>query len=235
MSPPQSIEPGRLSSAEIESVLKLMNDPVRMYMILEITRNPGITSYDLKKRLHLSGTKVYYYLNQLRENDPPVIEELESERVSKHLFRRTFKLDPRIKSDFESGFFSGQSGDRTANFSLFLLYTAIGMLYQQVREVQWRKKQFQERKTETRQDASDVAPGNDFQQNIFGLPVSISFLDQETAEKLKKRVEEVIQECGIRDQAKDPVDAMLATSHGVIAGIYPLPAKQGKKVDSSHK
>ena len=115
-------------------IFQLMNDPNKLAIILELIRKPGATSAEIKRKLSMPGSRIYYYLNQLTDNR--IIEEFETERITDHLSRRKFRItkwfnDTFIKLDEE---FHKQRSSKM--FFLFQLQMMIAVLTQQLRSLE---------------------------------------------------------------------------------------------------
>lgn len=112
-------------------VIELMSDPIRLAIVLELMRNPGATSIEIKSKLNLPGSRIYYYLNQLA--DQQVIEESDTEKLSRHMSRRKFKLNEWFIEIFEELDKEFHKGEYRKAFYLFQIHFAIMILNQQAR------------------------------------------------------------------------------------------------------
>ncbi|MHA2327808.1 MAG: winged helix-turn-helix domain-containing protein [Candidatus Hodarchaeales archaeon] len=112
-------------------ILDLMSDPIKLAIIFELIRNPDSTSLEIKKKLNIPGSRIYYYLNQLVDNR--VIEESDTEEVTKHLSRRKFKISEWFIDVFEELDKEFHKGEYRKAFHLFQIHFAIMVLNQQAR------------------------------------------------------------------------------------------------------
>lgn len=112
-------------------VIGLMSDPIKLAIILELIRNPGATSIEIKRKLNLPGSRIYYYLNQLADNQ--VIIESDTEKLSEHMSRRKFKISEWFIDIFEELDKEFHKGEFQKAFHLFQIHFAIMILNQQVR------------------------------------------------------------------------------------------------------
>ena len=112
-------------------VIELMSDPIRLSIVLELIRNPGATSIEIKRKINLPGSRIYYYLNQLA--DQQVIEEADTEKLSRHMSRRKFKISEWFINIFEELDKEFHKGEYRRAFHLFQIHFAIMILNQQAR------------------------------------------------------------------------------------------------------
>jgi len=76
-------------SAEIRALKAEANKNKLMYII---EKNPGLTSYELAKKLKWSGGKVRYYLRQLLEDNEIIVKEVyNSSRLRKVVYAVDWK------------------------------------------------------------------------------------------------------------------------------------------------
>jgi len=77
------------ASAEVRALKAEANKNELMYII---EKNPGLTSYELAKRLGWSGGKVRYYLRQLLEDNEIIMKEkYNSSRLRKEVYAIDWK------------------------------------------------------------------------------------------------------------------------------------------------
>ncbi|MHA2347891.1 MAG: hypothetical protein ACXACP_14310, partial [Candidatus Hodarchaeales archaeon] len=100
-------------------------------IIFELIRNSEATSIELKKKLNIPGSRIYYYLNQLVDNR--VVEESDTEEVTKHMSRRKFKVSEWFIDVFEELDKEFHKGEYQKAFHFFQINFAIMTLNQRAR------------------------------------------------------------------------------------------------------
>ncbi|MHA1228390.1 MAG: winged helix-turn-helix domain-containing protein [Candidatus Hodarchaeales archaeon] len=80
----------KVPSYDVNNIFQILSDPIKLGIIFEMVRRSNLTALEIKKKLNLSGSGIYYYLNQLI--DANIIEETKIEKITSHLSRRRFKL-----------------------------------------------------------------------------------------------------------------------------------------------
>ncbi|MCH8906095.1 MAG: hypothetical protein IH840_03315 [Candidatus Heimdallarchaeota archaeon] len=203
----------KLTEEQITQTMKNFADPVRMYILLEILRLPNITTNELNKKLYISGTKLFYHLNHLSKNDPPLIIESGTEKVTNHISRRKFTIHPemgRIGQDFYKNL---KQFKKTSN--LISLYISNAILHQQIREVE---------KFATEEAVGDesIPQRSKFQQSILDNPVFLMLLDEEYAQEMRRGIREVMNKCSMRYQNMSLTEALRQCTFVSVAGIYPM-------------
>lgn len=202
-----------ITKLEMAKTMKHFADPIRMYILLEILRLPNITSIKLNKKLYISGTNLFYHLNLLANNNPPLIIESATEKITNHITRRRFKIHPefiKIAKEFYENL------DLNKNtFNLISLYVSNAILHQQIREV---------KKLGNDEKGSDpkILQKSEFQLSIIDNPVFLMFLDEEYAKELRHGIQEVMNKCSIRYQNLTLTEALRQCTYASIAGIYPM-------------
>ncbi len=112
-------------------ILNIMNDPNKLAIVLELLRKPGATSAEIKRKLSMPGSRIYYYLNQLTDNK--IIEEFETEKLTDHLSRRKFRITNWFNDIFIQLDKEFHKQGRLKMFFLFQLQIMIAILTQQLR------------------------------------------------------------------------------------------------------
>jgi hypothetical protein len=186
-------------------VLNLMNDPNKLAIILELLRKPGATSADIKRKLSMPGSRIYYYLNQLTDNR--IIEEFETEQITDHLSRRKFRItkwfnDIFIQLDAE---FHKQSSSKM--FFLFQLQMMIAVLTQHLRSL-------------------EKIPENQFNDyiNTLNIPYQqIFFIDKESLSTVNSKHKEVKDSLfQTHEKYNTMVDIIRNSTHFAIFGAFSM-------------
>ena len=121
------------SDYDVQQFVNLMSDPIKLAIIFELLRKPDRTPHEIKKRLNITGSRIYYYLNQLV--DKKVIEESDTEKITKTMSRSKFRITNWFSDVFKAvdKEFHNNPDANSKFFHLFQLHFARMMLEQQVR------------------------------------------------------------------------------------------------------
>ncbi len=130
----KNVNPSGIPIYDSTKIFNMMSDPNKLAIILELLRKPGATSAEIKRKINMPGSRIYYYLNQLTDNN--IIEEFETEKLTDHLSRRKFRItkwfnDIFIQLDEEFH----KPGSLKISF-LFQLQVMIAVLTQQLRSLE---------------------------------------------------------------------------------------------------
>ncbi len=185
----------RIVEKYAQGLLEFLEDPIKAYLFIIILRNPNITSHTIKQEMHLSGTKIFYHLKQLMQNDPPIVIESGQQKVTEHLIRRQFRISEEAKQIVREHFHQ-----ETKYFRLYSLYLSVAIQQQQIRRVKHMMKN-----GELPSDHS-----------------MMMFVDDEIAEELKQGIEAIFKKCSAKYEAMDRFDALQICRNAAFAGIYPL-------------
>ncbi|MHA1974754.1 MAG: winged helix-turn-helix transcriptional regulator, partial [Candidatus Hodarchaeales archaeon] len=126
----KTLENASSSYYDVAKVFKILSDPIKLGIIFELIRRPDLSTLEIKKKLNLPGSGIYYYLNQLIENK--IIEEAGVENLTSHLSRRRFKITEWFKKVISDLKYDKKRGHRKAAH-LFQLQFAIMTLERQLR------------------------------------------------------------------------------------------------------
>ncbi|RMG37363.1 MAG: hypothetical protein D6732_06830 [Methanobacteriota archaeon] len=180
---------------QAEILLKYLEDPIKAYIFVVILRNPDITSQEIKQEMHISGTKIFYHLKQMMESDPPLIIESGQQKVTKHLFKRKFRISKITQELVKKHFRPGAK-----YYHLYGLYLATAIQHQQIRRVKYLME-----KGEEPQGSS-----------------LMMFIDDEIAEELRNGLEHIFRKCSEKYKEMDRFDALRICRNAAFAGIYQL-------------
>ncbi|MFX0113168.1 MAG: hypothetical protein ACFFB3_01335 [Candidatus Hodarchaeota archaeon] len=185
------------------TILEVIEDPIRLSIVIEIIRKPGTAIIQIKKKLGLEGSKIYYYINQLL--DKQVIEETETERVTEHLSRRKFTVSKWFKDSFMD--FRHETGRHHKAVHLAQLHFAVAVLNQQIRTL-------------------ERIPENEFDHYIDSQALphrQIYFLDEEGLPFAKKGIAETTTQIRSAQQKyDDELQLLEKAAHVAILGVYPM-------------
>ncbi|MHA2098540.1 MAG: winged helix-turn-helix domain-containing protein [Candidatus Kariarchaeaceae archaeon] len=122
--------PEEVTFEETETILDMMNDPIKFNIMFELLRNPNSSPLELKKKLGIKGSRIYYYLNPLREMG--IVKESETEEVTSHLSRSKFKVSSKFNKALSLMRHDQRVGHRKV-FHTFQLNFAISLLQKELR------------------------------------------------------------------------------------------------------
>lgn len=85
-----------LETKIIQKRMKCLSNPMTFRILAEIINNPEITSIELKTKVDLSGSRIFYFLNLLV--DAEIICWNKMEKISATLSRRKFEIHESFKT-----------------------------------------------------------------------------------------------------------------------------------------
>ena len=187
-------------------VLNLVNDPMKIAIWFEIMKNESITAKELSKKIGLSGTKIYYHLNQLKEQSLIITEVHQIPRSN--LLQTTYSINKQIFGEEETSTRADLRKDPLSlkEALLFRLYQTIITLNKQIVELQLMdEEQVKELAAKEEILVSKIAlvQKEHLPSVLPKFKEFSSFLDQ------------------VRQDTPPSLNASLAT-HGVLVGILPL-------------
>ena len=194
-----------ISIYDSTKIFDMMSDPNKLAIILELLRKPGATSAEIKRKLSMPGSRIYYYLNQLTDNN--IIEEFETEKLTDHLSRRKFRVtkwfnDIFIQLDEE---FHKQSSLKIS--FLFQLQIMIAVLTQQLRSL-------------------EKIPENEFNDYISRVNIPYQqffFIDKESLPVVNSRHNEIKNLLfKSHEKHKTMVDIIRNSTHLAIFGAFSM-------------
>ena len=123
-------------SNSVERIFKLLRNPLRTALFVEILENKDITAKELIEKLYLKGTRIYFHLNKLEEEKIIV--------STKHIIHRTnvFESTYQVNKEFYKGSFEdildegNKSLDKLKDRILFQLYLGNFLVNNQIRKIQ---------------------------------------------------------------------------------------------------
>ena len=154
-------------------IMQMMSDPNKLAIVLELLRNPGATSADIKRKLSMPGSRIYYYLNQLTENN--IIEDFETEKITDYLSRRKFRITEWFSQIFIQLDKDFHKKGNLKMFFIFQLQMNIAILTQQLRSL-------------------ENIPENEFDEYITSLNIPYQqsfFIDKESLSTVNSKHKEV--------------------------------------------
>ena len=186
-------------------ILKLMSDPNKLAIVLELLRNPGATSADIKKKLSMPGSRIYYYLNQLTENN--IIEDFETEQITEYLSRRKFRITEWFYQVFIQLDEEFHKKGSLKMYFIFQLQMNIAILTQQLRSL-------------------EKIPERDFNEYITSLNLpdqQFFFIDKaslSTVNSKHKEVKDLLFKS--HEEQATMIDIIKNSTHSAIFGVYSL-------------
>ncbi len=163
----------RIPIYDSTKIFNLMSDPNKLAIVLELLRKPGATSAEIKRKLSMPGSRIYYYLNQLTENK--IIEEFETEKLTDHLSRRKFRVSKWFNEIFIQLDEEFHKQGRLKMFFLFQLQIMIAILTQQLRSL-------------------EKIPENEFDDHISSLNIPYQqffFIDEDSLSAVNSKHKEI--------------------------------------------
>ena len=189
-------------------VLEMLTDPTRLGIFLHIFLHPGSSSLEVKKKMNIPGSGIYYHINQLI--DTKIVEPTEIEEVSTHLSRRRFQVAQwvvDVLEGFHSQFHQDEEKRNQKAFLLFQMYFMMTILNQQARIL-------------------ESIPDSELDEYVktIGLPEELFFcVDREDIPIILSKNEEIFKE--VEKRRKQPhsvLDIIRDSSHVTFFGAYPF-------------
>jgi len=188
----------------LEQLVDLVSDPIRAYLFIEIVRNPGITPNNLKKRLMLKGSKIYFHLKKMEEYD--IIEGSGTEEVEYHnqqLSRRKYEVSKsifKILNQLAFNDFINLNQSKIYQIMYLLqLYLGVAFLQQKVREAR----------------GKNLSPSNPSM-------TIMAFVDKEIADIITQGIVGPINTCVAKYKNKNLAEVIKECTFGVVAGVFPM-------------
>ncbi|MFX0052697.1 MAG: winged helix-turn-helix transcriptional regulator [Candidatus Hermodarchaeota archaeon] len=189
-----------MKSTEIaDSMVKLVNNPVKISLWFEILRNPGITAKELQQKLRMKGTAIYYHLQQLEESR---LIQIQTKQV-RNFIQKEYHISEEFVEDKETGALKIMAEKYPREVALFELYLMASMINKQI-----------QRLTKDQEEDLDIE-----REDSFG---ELLLIDERLVGKIREKYEEI--KTLMRAQARDASFQELSqqASHGVIIGCYSL-------------
>ncbi|MFX0065578.1 MAG: hypothetical protein ACFFC7_25685 [Candidatus Hermodarchaeota archaeon] len=174
-------------------------DPIKLSLWLIIAKYPGITAKEIKQKIYLKGTSIYYYLKQLEEKK---FINIKKEQV-RNLVQKKYYLPEHFFIDQEVGFYP-EMQEESKKSQLLGLYFKSLLLEHQINRINLEIK-----------DQSQEIPKVNMFGRIFLVDESIIPLISKKFEEIQKIVEEQIHHRSLKDLLKN-------STHGLIIGYYPF-------------
>jgi predicted transcriptional regulator len=197
----------KLTIDSLNSIVTSLKDPIRGFIFIEVLRNPEITANDLKHRMNLKGSKIYFHINKLIEND--ILEFTGTEKFeykNQNLSRKKIKVKNWILKELIINNNLRLSDELLKIVYGLQLHLSIAVLDQQIRKID---------KMSGKQFAESFQKGE--------IPLSVfSFVDQEIVTQISSKITELVEICNIKYDGKSLIEVMKACNFGVITGIFPL-------------
>ena len=194
-----------ITSYDSTKIFRMKSDPNKLSIVLELLRNPGATSAEIKKKLNMPGSRIYYYLNQLTENK--IIEDFETEKITNYLSRRKFRITEWFSQIFIQLDEEFHKKGNLKMFFLFQLQIIIAILTQQQRSL-------------------ENIPENEFDDYITSLNIPYQqffFIDRDSLSTVNSKHKEV-KDLLFKSHEKHStmIDIIKNSSHSAIFGAYSL-------------
>ncbi|MHA1983112.1 MAG: hypothetical protein ACW967_02080 [Candidatus Hodarchaeales archaeon] len=195
----------KLTIESLNNIVTNLKDPIRGYIFIEVLRNPEITANDLKHRMKLKGSKIYFHINKLVEND--ILEYTgveEFEYKNQNLSRKKIKLKDWILNELVINNRTDFSDELIKIIYTLQLNLSIAVLEQQIRNL----------KQMTGKTFTDSLNNSDISLSVF------SFVDQEIVTQISSKITELVETCNSKYIGKPLIEVMKECSYGVISGIF---------------
>jgi predicted transcriptional regulator len=195
----------KLTIESLNNIVTNLKDPIRGYIFIEVLRNPEITANDLKHRMKLKGSKIYFHINKLVEKD--ILEYTgveEFEYKNQNLSRKKIKLKDWILNELVINNKTELSDELIKIIYTLQLNLSIAVLEQQIRNL----------KQMTGKTFTDSLNNSDISLSVF------SFVDQEIVAQISSKITELVETCNSKYIGKPLIEVMKECSYGVISGIF---------------
>ncbi|MFX1517766.1 MAG: hypothetical protein ACFFC6_15795, partial [Promethearchaeota archaeon] len=163
------------------------------------------TSIEIKSKINLPGSRIYYYLNQLA--DQQIIEEADTEKLSRHMSRRKFRISEWFIKIFEELDREFHEGEYRRASHLFQIHFAIMVLNQQARLLE----KMSEVKFKELMKTSNLP----YQQLFFVTKDTLPIINKSHQEVMTQIYQKSMSFTSMVDLIKD-------SSHVAIFGAFPL-------------
>jgi DNA-binding transcriptional ArsR family regulator len=186
-------------TATIKSMVKLVNDPVKITLWFEILRNPGITARQLQKKLGMKGTTIYYHLQQLEGSR---LIDITSKRV-RNFIHKEYNISGEFIGDKESGALKVMAEKYPREVAIFELYLMVSIINRQIHRL-----------IKNQDENKDLR-----KQDSFG---EVLLIDEKIVGKIREKYHEI--RMLIKEQSEDASfqELSMKASHGVIIGCFNL-------------
>ncbi len=189
-----------MKSNEIaESMVKLVNDPVKISLWFEILRYPGITAKQLQKRLRMKGTAIYYHLKQLEESR---LIHIHTKQV-RNFIQKEYKISNEFVEDKESGTLKIMAEKYPREVALFELYLMSSLINKQI-----------QRLTKNQDEDLDIE-----RRDSFG---ELLLIDEKIVGKIRGKYDEIRKLVKTQSKNASFQELSMKASHGVIIGCFGL-------------
>jgi hypothetical protein len=200
-----ALSDSKLTIKSLNNIVANLKDPIRGYIFIEVLRNPEITANELKHRMKLKGSKIYFHINKLVENN--ILEYTGVEEVeykSQSLSRKKIKLKDWIFNELVMSNQAELPDDLIKTVYLLQLSLSIAVLNQQIRDL-------------------EQVSGETFVESIKNgeIPLSVfSFVDREIVDQISNKITELVNTCNQKYIGKPMIEVMKECSYGVISGLF---------------
>ncbi|MHA1989664.1 MAG: hypothetical protein ACW981_00785 [Candidatus Hodarchaeales archaeon] len=195
----------KLTLESLNNIVSNLKDPIRGYIFIEVLRNPEITANDLKHRMKLKGSKIYFHINKLIEKD--ILEYTgteEFEYKNQNLSRKKIKLKDWILNELVISSKTELSDELIKTIYTLQLYLSIAVLDQQIRNL-------------------EHTSGRAFTESLNNskIPLSVfSFVDRDIVTQISGQISKLVEICNSKYVGKPLIEVMKECSYGVISGIF---------------
>ncbi|MFW9778179.1 MAG: hypothetical protein ACFFE8_04930 [Candidatus Heimdallarchaeota archaeon] len=195
----------KLTMESLNNIVTNLKDPIRGYIFIEVLRNPEITANELKHRMKLKGSNIYFHINKLVENN--ILEYTGFEEVeykSQSLSRKKIKLKDWITNELVMSNQTELSDDLVKAVYLLQLNLSVAVLNQQIRDLeQIDEKAFTE----------SLKSGE--------IPLSVfSFVDREIVRQISDQITELVNACNDKYVGRPMIEVMKECNYGVVSGLF---------------
>ncbi|MFW9854462.1 MAG: hypothetical protein ACFFFG_05350 [Candidatus Thorarchaeota archaeon] len=200
-----SLSESKLTMESLNNIVANLKDPIRGYIFIEVLRNPEITANELKRRMKIKGSKIYFHINKLIENE--ILEYTGVEEVeykSQSLSRKRMRLKDWITNELVMSNQTELSDEMIKTVYILQLSLSIAVLKQQIRDL-------------------DQIDGNAFAESLKSgkIPLSVfSFVDREVVDQISSQITELVKMCNEKYIGRPMIEVMQECSYGVISGLF---------------
>ncbi|OLS16709.1 MAG: hypothetical protein HeimC3_52190 [Candidatus Heimdallarchaeota archaeon LC_3] len=190
---------------QVKKLLEILSNSTSAYIFVEILRHPEITAHELKKRLKIKGSKIYFHLNRLK--DTRIIEETGNiEQLPNQLSRNKFSITKWLESQIKEGILCSTTRKHLRYIYLFHLHLSNAIIQNQIKNL------------------DSLTDGEFLQYTKTTLEMApdnlLMFVDSEAASILKENINSGLNFCRSKYAKMDLIESLKKCEYGALTGIY---------------
>ena len=195
-----------LSKEDVRTIEKAFDEPLKIQLLFKILKIPNISSKELKNELFMSGTKIYYYLNQLSkensQNHAIILATEHKDETREHLIMKTYILSPWMEELIKTEKIFNLYESEAKNKKWHLLTTqriTIALITHQLNEFKMK-------------DESEI------EKEIADLPVyNFALVTQKTSDSVSNEFKKAFDYlCSLEDQQKPLFERLVSSKYSIV-------------------